>query len=52
MGLIELRDHFAGQALAGLIHRGFTEFGNAQSMYAALAYEYADAMLKARKVQP
>lgn len=43
-----LRDWFAGQALAGLIHRGFTELGNSESMYAHLAYDYADAMLKAR----
>lgn len=42
------RDMFAAAALTGLINRGFTEFGNAQSQYANLAYEYADAMLAQR----
>ncbi len=46
---MSLRDWFAGQALAGLIHRGFTEFGNRESGYTALAYTYADAMLKQRE---
>ena len=44
-----LRDYFAAKAMQGLIERGFTEFGNAASAYANLAYEYADAMLKARQ---
>ena len=44
-----LRDLFAGMAMQGLIERGFTEFGNKASSYANLAYEYADAMLKARE---
>lgn len=43
-----LRDLFAGLAMQGLIQRGFTEFGNAASQYANLAFEYADAMLEAR----
>lgn len=46
---MSLRDWFAGQALTGLIHRGFTELGNAEHAYAQLAYKYADAMLKARE---
>ena len=44
-----LRDYFAAKAMQGLIQRGFTEFGNAASQYANLAFEYADAMLKARE---
>ena len=44
-----LRDRFAMAALTGLVHRGFTELGNAATPYAVLAYEYADAMLKARE---
>ena len=44
-----LRDYFAAKAMHGLIERGFTEFGTSASMYANLAYEYADAMLKARE---
>ena len=44
-----LRDYFAAKAMQGLIERGFTEFGNKASSYANLAYEYADAMLKARE---
>ena len=46
---ITLRDYFAAKAMQGLIERGFTEFGNAASGYANLAFEYADAMMKARK---
>jgi hypothetical protein len=46
---MDLRDYFAAKAMQGLIQRGFTEFGNAASQYANLAFEYADAMLKARK---
>ena len=45
-----LRDYFAAKAMQGLIERGFTEFGNKASSYANLAYEYADAMMKAREV--
>ena len=48
-GGMTLRDYFAAKAMQGLIERGFTEFGNAASQYANLAYEYADAMLEARK---
>lgn len=43
-----LRDVFAGMAMQGLIERGFTSFGNKASS-ANLAYEYADAMIKARE---
>ena len=43
-----LRDYFAGQALAGLLGEG-----NTTSLKAARwAYEYADAMLKARNQEP
>ena len=46
-----LRDWFAGQALAGLLAKyGFGE-AEPESM-AADSYAYADAMLKAREVQP
>lgn len=45
----ELRDFFAAAALAGLINRGFTELGNSELAYAALAYKYADAMIKERQ---
>lgn len=47
---VSLRDYFAAAALTGLINRGFTEFGNSEQAYADLAYQYADAMLKAREV--
>jgi hypothetical protein len=41
-----LRDWFAGQALQGLLAKD----GNKSSKYTALlAYEYADAMISARK---
>jgi len=43
-----LRDWFAGQALAGmLIGEWLSDKG-----VATLAYEYADAMLRAREVKP
>lgn len=50
-----LRDWFAGQALAGLVqlravHEAARESGEpAEKITAAAAYEYADAMLEARK---
>jgi hypothetical protein len=46
---LTVRDYFAAKAMQGLIQRGFTEFGNAASQYANLAFEYADAMLEARE---
>jgi hypothetical protein len=49
---MSMRDYFAAAALTGLINRGFAEFGNAESAYAALAYEYADAMIAARTHHP
>jgi hypothetical protein len=45
-----LRDWFAGQALAGLLRDGIDVHGIDDSAY--LAYEMADAMLKARGVKP
>ncbi len=45
-----LRDWFAGQALAGLLRDGIDVHGIDDSAY--LAYEMADAMLKAREVKP
>lgn len=44
-GGMSLRDYFAGQALAGIITRYSTD--NTESD-ARVAYQYADAMLKAR----
>ena len=49
---MSLRTWFAGQAMAGLIHRGFKEFGNSQSRYAEAAVTYADALIAALKVKP
>lgn len=52
VGGMSLRDYFAGQALAGMLAKA-TEgtFSNAKgvALAAAYAYEYADAMLKARE---
>jgi hypothetical protein len=45
-----LRDWFAGQALAGLLRDGIDVHGIGDSAY--LAYEMADAMLRAREVKP
>lgn len=59
---MSLRDHFAGQSLAGMLanapylmairdeakHRG----ENAEDYIARTAYELADAMIKAREAQP
>jgi hypothetical protein len=39
-----LRDYFAGQALVGIAQRG--QYTN--TVAAAIAYEYADALMKAR----
>ena len=46
---MSLRDYFAGQALAGIVARGAWD---PRSDAAESAYEYADAMLKAREVKP
>ena len=43
---MSLRDWFAGQALAGFA------VGHLPELCASLAYQYADAMLAARKVKP
>ena len=41
---MSLRDYFAGQALAGMT----ADTHNSSTVVAAAAYQYADAMLKAR----
>lgn len=49
---IVLRDQFACQALAALIMKGdntFHEFATDHEALASVAYQYADAMLKARE---
>lgn len=43
-----LRDHFAGQALAGLMSHGTIEYLTPANI-AERTYEYANAMLEARK---
>lgn len=43
---MSLRDYFAAKALQGLLACPIGD--NTQTTYAKLAYEYADAMLKAR----
>jgi hypothetical protein len=43
-----LRDWFAGQLIAGITARQYSE----PTRHAALAYQYADAMLAERAVQP
>lgn len=48
MSDMELRDWFAGQALVGITHDSDVFWPGA----APLAYQYADAMLKARKLEP
>ena len=45
-----LRDWFAGQALAGLM--ADPSMGGSRIPFAELAYNYADAMLKAREAKP
>jgi hypothetical protein len=46
---MSLRDYFAGQALAGLLHR---HEGVNAAVWATAAYELADAMLAARAQEP
>ena len=50
-----LRDHFAGQALAGLLATGEdykdTTYGAGWPWFAAAAYSVADAMLEARGLE-
>ena len=45
---MSLRDWFAGQALVGLLACPEDSCGTVKTM-AGIAYEYADAMLEARK---
>lgn len=53
---MSLRDHFAGLALAAMIGHenkdGWNRGKSAVPVLAGYAYEYADAMLRARKVAP
>ena len=44
-----LRDHFAGQALAGWIASANPDDHFSPNSYATIAYDQADAMLEARK---
>jgi hypothetical protein len=49
-----LRDWFAGQALAGIISTCDAKSEGSQAIkpIAAAAYDFADAMLRAREVKP
>lgn len=47
-GGMSLRDHFAGQALLGLITHGNVEENWTEDEVARAAYNYADAMLLER----
>ena len=55
---MDLRDWFAGQALQGILPDAFQEApsnypeGKLADTWSAIAYEIADAMLKARKDVP
>lgn len=44
-----LRDYFAGQALAGIVGPKAEGFSLSEGACAKWAYDYADAMLKARE---
>ena len=46
-----LRDYFAGQALAGILTQDAAP-SVAASVFAGMAYEMADCMIKAREVKP
>ena len=47
---MSLRDYFAAAALAGILHNYTTaKFGVTESGVAEGAYQFADAMLRARK---
>jgi hypothetical protein len=48
-----MRDWFAGQALMGMLHQGYTPKGKYEQLgfdFAKSAYAMADDMLKAREV--
>ena len=54
---MDLRDYFAGQALSGILPDAFQEApsnypeGKLSDTWSAIAYEIADAMMKAREVK-
>lgn len=48
-GRISLRDHFAGHALAALVEQYYQHPLTFSEVVTEKAYEYADAMLKARQ---
>jgi len=50
-GGMTLRDWFAGQSLAGLLHHPVYKDTSDDTM-AKYAYQQADAMIKAREVRP
>jgi hypothetical protein len=50
-GGMTLRDHFAGLAMQGLIARTTYHIEDAPRDIAEEAYDYADAMLKAREAE-
>jgi hypothetical protein len=45
---MSLHDYFAGQALVGYLSGSITSIGGTKSDVAKWAYEFADAMIKAR----
>ncbi len=44
-----LRDYFAAKALPSMLHANAGKWAGNYDAYAQMAYEFADAMLKARK---
>ena len=49
---ITLRDYFAAQAMQAILARTDSRFTTTLEFVAGKAYQYADAMLKARKNDP
>jgi len=48
--VLTLRDHFALAALAGMLQNPHSWAADTEDEYAKFAYEFADAMVKARGV--